>query len=146
MSFESLMATSQRLSASVEALTALGAELRWRQEGLEGDARVRNLLQNVVNAVDPRLLGGIDPDREASVLALIQTIFPEAVDLLENPGCVPSRAIFSEASHLRNLSNGTLGRNGSLPCGWLSGRFGWFRYSTFAETLGALGSIDFAAR
>jgi hypothetical protein len=43
-----------------------------------------------------------------------------------------------------------LARNGSLPCGWLSGRlsgrFGWFRYSTFAETLRALGRIDSAAR
>jgi hypothetical protein len=52
MSFESLMAISQRLSVSVEALAALGAELRWRQEGLEGDARVRALLHEVVNAVE----------------------------------------------------------------------------------------------
>jgi SAM-dependent methyltransferase len=90
MSFESLMATSQRLSVSVEALAALGAELRWRQEGLEGDARVRALLHDVVNAVDPQLLDDIDPDREASVLALIQTTFRQAIDLLENPGRVPA--------------------------------------------------------
>jgi SAM-dependent methyltransferase len=90
MSFESLMAISQRLSVSVEALAALGAELRWRQEGLEGDARVRALLHEVVNAVDLQLLDGVDPDREAFVLALIQTIFRQAVDLLENPGRVPA--------------------------------------------------------
>ena len=89
MSFESLMAASHRLSVSVEALAALGAELRLRQEGLEGDRRVRALLHDVVNAVDPLLLGGIDADREASVLALIQTIFRQAVDLLENPARAP---------------------------------------------------------
>jgi hypothetical protein len=33
MSFESLMAVSQRLSVSLEALAALGAELRLRREG-----------------------------------------------------------------------------------------------------------------
>jgi hypothetical protein len=35
--FEFLMATTQRLSVSVEAVAALGAELRLRQEELEGD-------------------------------------------------------------------------------------------------------------
>ena len=78
------------MSVSVEALAALGAELRLRQEGLEGDPRVRALLGDVVNAVDPRLLDGIDSDQEASVLALIQTIFRQAVDLLERPGRVPA--------------------------------------------------------
>lgn len=84
------MAMSQRLSVSVEALAALGAELRWRREGLEGDERVRALLHEVVSALDPHLLDGIDPEREASVLAFIQTIFRQAVDLLENPGRVPA--------------------------------------------------------
>ena len=90
MSFESLMAVSQRLSVSLEALAALGAELRLRREGLDGDPRVRALLHEVVNAVDPVLLGGIDDDREAMVLALIQTIFRQAADLLENPARIPA--------------------------------------------------------
>jgi precorrin-6B methylase 2 len=89
MSFESLMAVSQRLSVSLEALAALGAELRLRRQGLDGDPRVRALLHDVVNAVDPVLLGGVDDDREAMVLALIQTIFRQAADLLENPARVP---------------------------------------------------------
>jgi SAM-dependent methyltransferase len=90
MSFESLMAASQRLGVSVEALAALGAELRLRQEGLAGDPRVRPLLRDAVKAVDPRLVDGIDPDREATVLALIQTIFRQAADLLESPGRAPA--------------------------------------------------------
>lgn len=129
MSFESLMAISQRLSVSVDALAALGAELRWRQEGLEGDARVRALLHEVVNAVDLYLLDGIDPDREACVLALIQTIFRQAVDLLENPGRVPAWTYLLVHSHQSTVAGhiggkdrcklafDTLGRNGktSLP-------------------------------
>jgi SAM-dependent methyltransferase len=90
VSFESLMAVSQRLSVSLEALAALGAELRLRREGLDGDPRVRALLHDVVNAVDPVLLSGIDDDREAMVLALIQTIFRQAADLLENPARIPA--------------------------------------------------------
>jgi precorrin-6B methylase 2 len=90
MSFESLMAVSQRLSVSPEALAALGAELRLRREGLDGDPRVRALLHDVVNAVDPVLLRGIDDDREAMILALIQTIFRQAADLLENPARIPA--------------------------------------------------------
>jgi precorrin-6B methylase 2 len=90
MSFDTLMAVSQRLGVSVEALAALGAELRLRQEGLEGDPRVRALLHDAVKAVDPRLLDAIDPDRETSVLALIQTIFRQAMDLLESPERIPA--------------------------------------------------------
>ena len=56
MSFESLMAASQRLSVSVETLAALGAQLRFLQNGLDGDSRVRGLLDDVARAVDPQLL------------------------------------------------------------------------------------------
>ena len=40
MGFESLIAAAQRLSTSVEALAALGAQLRLQQDGLEGNPRV----------------------------------------------------------------------------------------------------------
>jgi precorrin-6B methylase 2 len=89
MSVESLMAASGRLGVSVEALAALGAELRLRQEGLEADARIRSLLHDVVTAVEPQLLDGIDAEAEAATLALIQTIFRQAIDLMENPARIP---------------------------------------------------------
>jgi hypothetical protein len=48
MSFESLMAALQRLSVSVETLAALGAQLRFLQNGLDGDSPVYALLSDVV--------------------------------------------------------------------------------------------------
>ena len=89
MSFESLMAASRRLSVSVETLAALGAQLRFLQNGLDGDARVRALLTDVVRAVDPQLLEGLERQQQETALALIQTIFRQALDLLENPERVP---------------------------------------------------------
>src|SRR5215470_10343148 len=89
MSFESLLAESRRLSVSVEALAALGAQLRLQEQGLNGDLRVRALLDEVVRAIDPQLLENVDVRERQAVLALIQTIFRQALDLLENPARIP---------------------------------------------------------
>lgn len=62
MSFESLMAVLQRLTVSVETLAALGAQLRFLQNGLEGDSRMRALLNDVVRVIDPRLLEDVEPN------------------------------------------------------------------------------------
>ena len=89
MSFESLIAVSQRLNLSVETLAALGAQLRFLQNGLDGDSRVRALLNDVVQAIDPQLFEGVERHQQAATLALIQTSFRQALDLLENPERVP---------------------------------------------------------
>jgi SAM-dependent methyltransferase len=89
MSFESLMAVLQRLTVSVETLAALGAQLRFLQNGLDGDSRVRALLNDVVRAIDPQLLEDVERNQQAAVLSLIQTRFRQALDLLENPERVP---------------------------------------------------------
>ena len=89
MSFESLMAATQRLSVSIETLAALGAELRLRQDRSAGDRRVRALLNDVARTVDPQLLAGIDDDQASAALALIQTIFRQAMDLLDDPARDP---------------------------------------------------------
>jgi len=83
------MAASQRLSVSVETLAALGAQLRFLQNGLEGDSRVRALLTDVARAVDPQLLDGLERQQQETAIALIQTVFRQALDLLENPERVP---------------------------------------------------------
>jgi precorrin-6B methylase 2 len=89
MSFETLLAASQRMNASLEALAALGAELRLRREGSEGDPRVRRLLQDVVRSIDPNLLDGLDPNQEAVALGVISAFFRQASDLLNNPTRAP---------------------------------------------------------
>jgi SAM-dependent methyltransferase len=89
MSSESLIAASQRLSMSVETLAALGAQLRFLQNGSGGDSRVRALLDDVTQAIDPQLLEGVERRHQASVLALIRTMFRQGLDLLENPERAP---------------------------------------------------------
>ena len=89
MSFQSLITKWQTLNSSVEALAALGAELRLRTEQLNGDSRVRSLLLDVMRRIDPELLDGIDANEERAALALIQTSFRQAIDLIENPARAP---------------------------------------------------------
>src|SRR5258706_15415448 len=89
MSFETLMSELRALNWSVEAFAAFGAELRLRCEGLGGDPRVRSLLQDVVNKINPQLFDGVNPNQELAALGLIQTSFRQAIDLLENPTRAP---------------------------------------------------------
>jgi hypothetical protein len=82
MSFESLMAKLQTLDSSVEALAAIGGELRLRREELNRDPRVRPLLQQVVHLINPELLDSVDPEQERTALALIQTSFRQATKIV----------------------------------------------------------------
>ena len=50
---------------------------------------MRSLLQDVVRRIDPELLDGINANEERAVLALIQTSFHQAIDLIENPARAP---------------------------------------------------------
>jgi hypothetical protein len=89
MSFESLMKEWQTLNLSMEALAALGAELRLRRECSSDNSQVRALLRKAVDHLHPGLLDDIDPNQELAALALIQASFRQAIDLLENPGRAP---------------------------------------------------------
>jgi ubiquinone/menaquinone biosynthesis C-methylase UbiE len=89
MSFDSLMSAVQRLSASMDALAALGAELRVRREGLFAAPRVRQLLQEVVQCLEPNIVDGLTEDQEATALAIIEGSFRHAVDLLDKPARMP---------------------------------------------------------
>jgi ubiquinone/menaquinone biosynthesis C-methylase UbiE len=83
------MTNCQSLKSSMEALAAIGAELRLRREKLSGDSRVRPLLQEVIHHIDPELLDDLDANQEEAALALIQTSFRQAIDLMENPEHAP---------------------------------------------------------
>jgi SAM-dependent methyltransferase len=89
MSQETLLSVSQRLNASVEALAALGAELRLRRDGMKIEACIRDGLREVVAGLQPGLLDSVGTDQEAICLAFIQAFFRQALDLLENPARAP---------------------------------------------------------
>jgi SAM-dependent methyltransferase len=84
-----MIAGIRQLTVSVEALAALGAELRLRQDRLEGDPQLRPLLRQAVGAVDARWLERSDANEAAAALALIRTVFLQSLDMLENPARPP---------------------------------------------------------
>jgi SAM-dependent methyltransferase len=86
---ESIVTKVLQLSVPVEALAALGAELRALQEHLDVDPRIRALLREAVAAIGPQLLDELNPAEAAAALALVQTVFRQALDVLENPTRAP---------------------------------------------------------
>lgn len=74
---------------SVQALAALGAELRLRQEGLDAHPLLRERLRAAVRAVHPDLPDGLAPDAAATTLASIRFALREATDLLAEPARAP---------------------------------------------------------
>ena len=89
MSFDALMKTTYRLAASLDALSALGAELRLRREGGSIPAEVQIRLKDVMRVVDPLALSDLSPEDEATALAIIESLFRQAVDLLHNASRAP---------------------------------------------------------
>jgi precorrin-6B methylase 2 len=89
MNPETLLSVSQRLNASVEALAALGAELRLRRDGTTIEPRVRDGLREVIAGLEPGLLDSVSAEQEAVCLAFIQAFFRQALDLLEKPARAP---------------------------------------------------------
>ena len=84
-----LIGMVQRWIVSVEALAALGAACRLRREGIKADPRVRALLSDVLRAIDPQLLNGIDASHEDMACAFAQAALYQSLELLANPGRTP---------------------------------------------------------
>ena len=89
MSFQSLLAISQRLNTSLESLAAISAELQLRKSGTPADPRVRALLGDVIENIEPGLLDGLSEDQQGLALASINAFFRQALDLIEDPGRAP---------------------------------------------------------
>lgn len=85
MSFESLLATGQKLNSSLETLAAIGALLRARRDGLTLPPDVERLLGDIARHTDESAEGGLPAAQEAIVLGFITAFFRQALDLLENP-------------------------------------------------------------
>jgi SAM-dependent methyltransferase len=71
----------------MEALAALGAELRLRREGACTTA-MRTLLRKAVQQIDSKAFDEITSDQESVALAVIDSFFRQSTDLLESP-CRP---------------------------------------------------------
>ncbi len=89
MSFETLLATCQKLNAQAETLAAIGAEIQIRNGNLNPDPTVHALIKDVVNSVDPNLFADVTKAQEATALSFITSFFRQTLDLLENPARSP---------------------------------------------------------
>ena len=89
MSVGPVIGNIHRLSVHVEALAALGAALRLQQSGAEVDSQVQSRLQQVIRAIDPQLAENGAFSEGANAAPLIETVFRQAIELLENPERAP---------------------------------------------------------
>jgi SAM-dependent methyltransferase len=106
MSFKSLMATSQNMNASMEALAALGAQLSLRRQGIEPEPAIGELLGRVTASLDPEGIRGLDETQETAMLGFICSFFRQALDLLENPAR-PSGWTYEDPLILQTIGQGS---------------------------------------
>lgn len=85
MSFPILYSKVRELAATAQAMGALGAELRLRQSGIDGNPRVRSALQAVVDKFGPGLIDGLAPGQIATVVGQLTYALQEALDLIREP-------------------------------------------------------------
>ncbi len=86
MALDEVMALTNRLLTSADALAAMTARLRLSELGDEGDAGVRAQLDRVADVLDARqLYDGLDERERALVVAFARSYLNQALDLVENP-------------------------------------------------------------
>ena len=89
MSFEQVMGTVQGMSAAVDTLAAIGAELSLKTSGTQADPSIESALARVLEAAGVPDLDELAPPQQAMALALIRTFFAQAADLLAEPTRTP---------------------------------------------------------
>lgn len=104
-----IRATAARLSASTEALAALGAALRLRSSGLEAAPEVQACLDEVTAALGlDEALDSSTPDELSAALAPIRALLLQSVDLLTDPSRAPGWA-YTDVELLEGLGQSSAG-------------------------------------
>ena len=89
MSFEQLMGSVQQMSAAVDALAAVGAELHLKSSGTQVDPAIESALARVSAAAGVPDLDSIPAPQREVALALIRMLFAQAANLLDEPAHDP---------------------------------------------------------
>ena len=89
MPFNETMMTVQRLSASVEALAVIGAELSLQSSGEQGDKTVVAAFEAVSDALGLSDLDTLEPQQQVLLLGMIRLFFAQAEELLNAPARAP---------------------------------------------------------
>ncbi len=104
-----IRATAARLSASTEALAALGAALRLRAGGLEAPPAVQASLDEVLAALGlDEAVGSLTPDELSAALAPIRALLLQSVDFLTDPSRAPGWA-YTDVELLEGLGQSSAG-------------------------------------
>ena len=98
MSLEEVVATTQRLTASMEALVALGAALRIETDELEAPAPVVAALADVTAALGVGSAADLTPEERVVALSAIDTFVRQGADLLDAPDRPPGWRIDDPAT------------------------------------------------
>jgi precorrin-6B methylase 2 len=68
---------------------ALGAELRLRQKGEDGDPRIRDAMKSVLENLEPGLFDGVEPNQAASVSSRLNFALQDALEFMNDPDRAP---------------------------------------------------------
>jgi SAM-dependent methyltransferase len=102
----SLHAKMLELTAAVESVGALGAEIRLRQSGAPGHPALRPALQRVVEALGPGLLDDAEPFDLAVIFGQLRYALQEALDLIAAPEREPGWS-YTEPAILQERGRGS---------------------------------------
>jgi SAM-dependent methyltransferase len=106
MGYPALLAKTNELVSAAQTMAALGAELRLRQMGEDGDPSVRGALQAVLGNLEPGLLDGLEPGQIAATVGLATYALQEALDLVRKPERAPGWS-YKEPAILQERGRGS---------------------------------------
>jgi SAM-dependent methyltransferase len=108
VAFEDVMNTAVRLSASMDALAAIGAYLSLAEDA--GDAQTKAALADVVRAAGIEDIDSLEPQERAMALNMITLLFHLAQEVLEQPSR-PAGWSYTDPVVLEGMGRGS----GMLP-------------------------------
>lgn len=106
MTYSDLFAKTREFADVTQLMGALGAELRLREMGLEGDSRVRNALKAVFSNLEPGLLDGLEPGQVAAVIGRLIFSLQDALEFINEPGRAPGWG-YTDPSVLQERGRGS---------------------------------------
>lgn len=108
MSFDALFTRVREFVGTAQLMGALGAELRLRHSGNEGDPRVRGALKKIIDSIEPGLLDGLEPAQAAVIIGQLTYGLREALDLIADPARAPGWS-YTDPAVLQERGRGSRG-------------------------------------
>lgn len=85
MSYSDLLAKTLEFAKTAQLMGALGAELRLRQMGQDGDPQVRAAMHAVLEKFEPGSLDDLEPYQVAAIIGRLTTAFQDGLEFMNAP-------------------------------------------------------------